>query len=141
MELCATKPKTLADLSKSRLLLREARKGDIADGILEAIRVAEAIPLDKLPRAPKERPHRQGVEGLSDLLRVLLKATAGEAEVAQKLIATSADLDAIATEDTPDVPALRGWRAEVFGKKAQRLKQGEIALSADGDGVKIVDLK
>ena len=82
MELSATKPKSLADLSKSRLLLREARKGDIADGILKSVRLAEEIPADKLPKAPKERPHRQGVEGLSDLLRVLLKATAGEAGVA-----------------------------------------------------------
>ncbi len=140
MELAATRPKNLADLSKSRLLLREARKGEIAEGILQAVRIAEAIPGADLPKAPKERQHKQGAEGLADLLRVLLKARAGEAGVAQKLIATSADLDAIAVEASPKVPALKGWRAEVFGKDALRLKRGEIALSADGDGVRIVDL-
>lgn len=140
MELAATKPKSMSDLSKSRLLLREARKGEIADGILTAVKTAEAIPNADLPKVPKERLQKQGSEGLADLLRVLLKARAGEAGVALKLIATSADLDAIAVQDKPQVAALRGWRADVFGKDALRLKRGEIALSADGDGVKIVDV-
>ncbi|MEM6311590.1 MAG: ribonuclease D, partial [Pseudomonadota bacterium] len=37
IELASLKPKSLSELSRSRLLLRDARKGDIADGILTAI--------------------------------------------------------------------------------------------------------
>ena len=38
------------------------------------------------------------------------------------------------------MPALHGWRLEVFGKDALRLKRGEIALSAAGDTVTVVPL-
>jgi ribonuclease D len=60
--------------------------------------------------------------------------------VAQKLIASSADLDAIAAGER-DLPALRGWRAEVFGADALRLCEGEIALSAKGNASRISDTK
>ena len=64
-------------------------------------------------------------------MRVLLKAKADAAGVAPRLIASAADLDAIATGER-DLPALHGWRAEVFGRDALRLATGEIALSAGG---------
>jgi ribonuclease D len=71
---------------------------------------------------------------LADLLRVLVKSKADTEGVAQKLIATSADLDAIAA-GVRDVPALRGWRKEVFGADALRLCQGEVALAVKGEKV------
>jgi len=76
---------------------------------------------------------------LADLLRVQLKAKAEEAGVAQKLIASAADLDAIAAGER-DAPALRGWRHEVFGADALRLCNGEIALAAQGSQVRVVPL-
>ena len=51
LELAANRPRTAEDLGKSRLLLREARRGDIADGILAAIAAAEALPAAEMPRA------------------------------------------------------------------------------------------
>ena len=74
---------------------------------------------------------------LADLLRVLLKAKSESAGVAQKLIATSSDLDALAAGDR-SVAALKGWRGEVFGRDALRLCRGEIALSAKGGAVRVV---
>ncbi|MGA8688813.1 MAG: ribonuclease D, partial [Methyloceanibacter sp.] len=63
-----------------------------------------------------------------DLLRVLLKATAGRHGVAPKLIATSDELEEIARSDETDVPVLRGWRRKLFGDDALALKRGELAL-------------
>ncbi len=140
LELAANRPRTHEDLGKSRLLLREARRGDVADGILAAIADAEALPPGAGPRLDEPAGRRPGSESLADLLRVLLKAQAEAAGVAQRLVASGADLDAIAGEDAPDVPALRGWRYEMFGRDALRLKRGEIALSADGARVRVVDL-
>ena len=140
LELAANRPRTHEDLGKSRLLLREGRRGDIADGILAAIAAAEALPAAALPRVEEASSRRPGSESLADLLRVLLKAQAEAAGVAQRLVASGADLDAIAGEDAPDVPALRGWRYDLFGRDALRLKRGEIALSADGARVRVVDL-
>jgi ribonuclease D len=140
VELAVNRPKTVEDLGKSRLLLRDARRGDIAEGILAAIDAAAALPPDGVPKPPEPTNRRPGVEALADLLRVLLKARADAEGVAQRLIASGADLDRIAAEAEPDVPALSGWRLEVFGRDALRLKRGEIALSAEGSAVKVVPL-
>ena len=139
VELASNKPKTTEDLGRSRLLLREARKGDIANGILEAVERAGNCPADKLPKPDKSREKLQVNPALADLLRVLLKAKTESAGVAAKLIAPAADLDALAA-GVRDVPALSGWRAEVFGQDALRLCEGKIALAAVGSSVKIVDL-
>ena len=135
IEVASTKPATEADLGRSRLLLREARKGDIANGILAAVKAG--VDSKDLPQAKAEEPGKPGNAALSDLLRVLLKAKADAAGVAPKLIASAAELDAIAQGER-DLPALRGWRAEVFGQDALRLAAGEIALSAKGGSVRVV---
>ena len=135
IELASTKPLTEADLGKSRLLLREARKGDIANGILAAVKAG--IESKDLPQPKGDEPGKPGNAALSDLLRVLLKAKADAAGVAPKLIASSSELDALAT-GSRDLPALQGWRAEVFGRDALRLAAGEIALSAKGGAVRVV---
>jgi len=137
MELASTKPKTHGDLGKSRLLLREARKGDIADGLLAAVAKGLAVKPEDQPSPPKGRDRSGMNPALADLLRVLLKAKAEDAGVASKLIASASDLDDIACGDTSGIWAT-GWRREVFGEDALRLLNGDIALSAQGDKVKIV---
>ncbi|WP_172329337.1 ribonuclease D [Mangrovicoccus sp. HB161399] len=138
LELASTKPKNAGDLSRSRLLLREARKGEIADGILAAVEKGLATPPESVPR--KEEIDKSNVsQALAELLRVLLKAKAEQSGVAQKLIATTAELDAIAAGER-DLMALKGWRRSVFGEDALRLCEGGIALSAQGDTIRIVEL-
>jgi ribonuclease D len=75
-----------------------------------------------------------------ELLKVLLKARAEDAGVASKLIATVADLEKIAGDDDANVGALKGWRRELFGADALRLKRGELALLLDGARVKVVEV-
>ena len=135
IELASTKPLSEADLAKSRLLLRDARRGEIASGILAAVKAG--VEARDLPKPAPEEPGRPGNAALADLLRVLLKAKADAAGVAPRLIASASDLDAIAS-GARDLPALHGWRAEVFGRDALRLAAGEIALSAQGGAVKVV---
>ncbi len=139
LELASTKPSSLDDLGRSRLLLREARRGEIAEGIIAAVKAGLALRPEEHPKPDSDRDQLQVNGALADLLRVLLKAKAQESGVASKLIASSADLDAIAAGER-DVPALHGWRAEAFGDDALRLCQGEIALSAKGSKVKVVSL-
>jgi len=139
VELASTKPRTGADLGGSRLLLREARKGAISEGILQAVAKGVNCPADKHPKTDRSREKLQVNPALADLLRVLLKAKTESAGVAAKLIAPSADLDAIAAGER-DVAALTGWRHEVFGEDALRLCNGEIALAAKGQSVKVVAL-
>jgi ribonuclease D len=132
VELASTKPRNEKDLGRSRLLLREARKGEIADGILKAITAGLEMPADQMPSPDKmSKPGVQVNVALADLLRVLLKAKSENADVAQKLIASATDLDAIASGER-DLPALKGWRREVFGEEALQLCDGKIALAVQG---------
>ena len=134
MEVASTKPKTVADLGKSRLLLREARKGDIAEGLVAAVQKGLATPPEDQPKLPKGRDRSNLNPALADLLRVLLKAKAETSGVAAKLIASSSDLDDIASGYVDGIWAT-GWRREVFGEDALKLLNGDIALSADGPRV------
>ncbi|MBE9638024.1 ribonuclease D [Salipiger mangrovisoli] len=138
-ELASTKPVTLDDLGRSRLLLREARKGPIADGILEAVKAGQEAPKESLPKVDDDRDQLQVNPALADLLRVLLKAKTESSGVASKLIAPAAELDAIAAGQR-DVKALSGWRREVFGADALRLCDGKIALAAKGKSVDVIEL-
>ena len=138
MELAATRPATPDDLSRSRLLLREARRGDIADGILAAVARGAAV---EVPRAARSREddRPQADPAIADLLRVLLKSKSDALGVASKLIATSAELDRIAAGER-DVGTLTGWRREAFGADALRLCTGELALAARSGRIDVVEL-
>jgi ribonuclease D len=139
VELASLKPTNTEELGRARLLLREARRGDIAEGILQAVKAGSACKPEDLPKPDRSRDKLQVNPALADLLRVLLKAKTEQAGVAAKLIAPASDLDAIAG-GLRDVPALSGWRREVFGNDALRLCNGEIALTAKGNDVKVVEV-
>ncbi len=139
MELAATRPRNNDDLNKSRLLLRDARKGQIAEGILYSIKQSDKYTSNDIERQVPKKEKPQGKEGLSELLRVLLKAKAEEFGVAAKLIATSSDLDLIAGGEK-DLNVFTGWRNEVFGHDALRLREGKVALSANGKNVLVVEI-
>ncbi|MEL7115248.1 MAG: ribonuclease D [Pseudomonadota bacterium] len=139
LELASTKPRTSQDLGRSRLLLREARRGDIAEGILASVETALALKRDQLPKVVTAKDNAPVNPALADLLRVLLKAKAESVGVAQKLIATAGDLDGIAAGDRSAL-ALRGWRRELFGEDALRLCEGKIGLAVKGDKVDVIEL-
>ena len=139
LELASTKPTNHEELGHSRLLLREGRRGDIADGILAAVKAGLEMRPEDLPRVEPERDAGQVNPALADLLRVLLKAKSEALGVASRLIASASELDAIAA-GSRDLPALSGWRNEAFGEDALRLCRGEIALTAKGAEVRVIRL-
>ncbi|GAA6175199.1 ribonuclease D [Sulfitobacter pacificus] len=139
VELASLKPTNAEELGRARLLLREARKGEIAEGILAGIAKGVKTRAEDLPKPDRSREKLQVNPALADLLRVLLKAKTEQAGVAAKLIAPASDLDAIAA-GMRDVPALKGWRLEVFGTDALRLCDGKIALTAKGNDVQVVEV-
>ncbi len=139
LELASTRPTSIEELGRSRLLLREGRKPEIAEGILAAIKAGLEMRPEDMPKPDLSREQLQVNPALADLLRVLLKAKSESLGVAARLIASASDLDAIAAGER-DVEALTGWRMEAFGQDALRLCRGEIALSAKGNEVRVVQL-
>ena len=92
------------------------------------------------PPSPGKAEPPPGIGPLIELLRVLLKQRVEDLQVAQKLIASSDDLEAIAADDNAPVPALSGWRREVFGNDALALKHGRLALTAGRNRIELVTL-
>ncbi len=102
------------------------------------MKVGLDLPEEECPSPEKGRDQFRGHETLVALLQALLKLRSDENGVAAQLIANRKELDRIATEDSPDVRALSGWRREIYGKDALALKSGKIALTADGLSVRVV---
>ena len=139
MELASLKPKSFDDLSRSRLLLRDARKGKIAKGILDSIKAAEDLKFEQVNYVTKVPKSLNGNSALSDMLRVLLKAKSEELGVAAKLIANSSDLDSIASGERT-VPALSGWRHQIFGREALELCDGKVGLVLQGKNITTIKI-
>ncbi len=79
------------------------------------------------------RTYTRGVGAVADLLKVVLKLKSEEADVAQRLLASSDEVEAIAADgENADVPALHGWRRQVFGEAALKVRSGELALVVRG---------
>ena len=139
LEVAAVAPETPEALTRVRGLSRGFAEGRSGAGLLAALRAAQALPEDELPKPPRgSADGRKPSPALVALLKVLLAAKGEEHHVASKLLASSDDLERLAAEDAPDVPALHGWRREVFGADAEALKAGRIALSVDGRRVKVL---
>ncbi|HYD27102.1 ribonuclease D [Brevundimonas sp.] len=125
--------------------LRSVPKGFGASRLgVELTAELKRVLADPEAHAPKlERPaHNQPAPpSVVELLKVLLKAKSDNAGVATKLIANVADLEKIALDDEADIDALKGWRRQLFGEDALKLKRGEIALVLNGPRVEVVEIE
>jgi ribonuclease D len=140
LEIAAHAPSTPADLARTRGLGKGFVEGRFGAEVLDVIRHALALPEGEHPEMPPRRETPPGLGPLIDLLRVLLKLRCEEHGVAQKLVADAEDLELIAAEDQADVPALSGWRRELFGADALDLKHGRLALAASGSQIRLIRL-
>ncbi|MDF1747889.1 MAG: ribonuclease D [Alphaproteobacteria bacterium] len=138
LDVAGSTPKTLEDLSRIRGLSRGFAEGKLGKGLLDAVEVALQTPKDDLPVPEKQERLPQGLGPMTDLLKVLLKRNCETAGVATRLVASGDDLEQIAADDNADVPALKGWRKELFGEDALALKKGEIALTGGKSGIDVI---
>ncbi len=122
-------PKSAEDLGRLRTVHDGLARSQRGREIVEAVKRALARPPEELPELPAHEPLPPSALAAADLLRVLLKAVSAEHDVAAKLIANTEDLDRIALDDNADVPALHGWRRELFGEDALALKSGRLAIT------------
>ena len=140
LEIAASAPKTVKSLKNIRGLGRMGDNSSMVKDILQVIEEVATASNEDLEqcRVKKKAPSKSGA--LVELLKVLLKMKSDEHNVAVKLIASTDDLALVAADDNAAVPALHGWRYEVFGQYAKALKEGKIALAAKGNHMKIVDI-
>jgi ribonuclease D len=131
-------PTTTERLASLRSLPRGFERSKWGMEIIEAVKRGLARNPAELPRLEKPR---QGINGSAtvELLKVLLRMASEQHGVAAKVIATVEDLERIALDDRADVPALHGWRREMFGEQAIALKRGRLALAVDRGRVVAVE--
>jgi ribonuclease D len=138
LEIAATAPDTPEALVRARGVTRGFAEGKTGASLLAAIRAARSLPEEALPEAPRGRDGPRPSPALVSLLKVLLAAKCEQHHVAPKLVASSDDIERLATEDAPDIPALHGWRRDVFGADALALKEGRVALGVEGRRIKLL---
>jgi ribonuclease D len=131
-------PTSIERLGHLRSLPKGFERSRWGEQIIEAVKRGLERDSKTLPRLERFRPAANGAATV-ELLKVLLRMTAERHGVAAKVIATIDDLDRIAADDEADVPALKGWRRDLFGEKALALKQGRLALAVDNGRVVTVD--
>ncbi|MEO1136610.1 MAG: ribonuclease D [Pseudomonadota bacterium] len=138
-ELARLRPKDVKALARARSIPSGFERSRAGGAILETIREGAALSAGHLPNVDKSEREKAPAD-VVDLLKVLLKTQCEAFHVAPKLIASSGDIEALALNDKADIPALQGWRREIFGEPALRLKRGEVALKLKKGRVEIIDV-
>ena len=137
-EIAEHRPKSAADFDRMRAVPRGFGNSRAAQELIQALDRAFADPDRPVYKHERLPPLPAGLGPTVELLKVLLRYEADASGVAPRLIASAADVEAIAASDAADVPALRGWRREVFGERALALKHGKLSLKLR-DGKVAVD--
>ncbi len=137
LEIAASSPTSVESLSSTRQLPKSMSEGPTAEAIIEAVETGLALPTGECPELPTHRNHPPGIAPIVDLLRVLLKTKCEAYGVAPKIVATTEELEAMASDDAANVRAQSGWRHALFGEDALRLKHGHMALAISPDNGKI----
>ena len=140
VEIANHAPTTPEALGRTRGLSERMAKGNQGKDIIAAIKLGQSVPDTDLPKPQKRKEIPPGTGPVTDLLKVLLKLKCEEQGVAQKLVANVADIEKIAAfgEDA-DVAALNGWRLELFGRDAMRIRGGELGLAIKGDRLVLLE--
>lgn len=136
-ELARLKPATQAELAGARTMPTGYERSRAAVGILEAVAAGRAIPRAELPELEKPSRRAAPPPDVVELLKVLLKRQSEASGVAARLIASSQDLEDIASGEK-DVGALHGWRRDIFGEAAERLLAGKVALRLKNGAIDII---
>ena len=140
-ELASIKPKSIDEINSMRSLsnglrLKEEIKEEIIDNVLIGISMKE----NDLPKLPKKRKLPHGTNSRVSLLKILLNSVSEKYDVAQKLIASTQDLEDLIADDNADIKTLKGWRYELFGKKALEFKNGKIAIIMNNNNIELKEL-
>jgi ribonuclease D len=135
-ELSSMKPKSINEIMDLRSFSNGLRlKENVINEIQEQILIGLSLKEENLPKLPGKRKLPHGTNSRVSLLKILLNSISEENEVAQKLIASTQDLEDLIADDSADIKTLKGWRYDLFGKKALDFKNGKVAITMEENNV------
>jgi len=128
-EIASQLPVTTETLRELRALPKGYAGSRIGDAILNAVKAGLNVDSVNIPAPADDRNQlTDAASAAAEVLRLVLKIVCETEGIAGKLIAGTSDLEAIAMDDAADVPAMRGWRRQVFGEAALKVKAGELGI-------------
>lgn len=130
-------PTAVEQLAQLRTLSDGFARSARAREIIDVVKRGLAKDMKAVPSVRQGEPLSAEATATLELLKVLLKAAAAKNGVAPRLIADNSDLELIAAQDEPNVPAMHGWRRKLFGDDALALKRGELALTLQNGEVAV----
>lgn len=140
-EIAQQQPKDSEALGRLRTVPKGWERSSAGAQVVEAVVRALDLPRSDMPQPQRHQQAPEGAAAAAELLKVLLKLISDKHGVAAKVIANSEDLDRIAAEgDMAEVPALQGWRRDLFGDVALKLIRGDVALRFVDKKVEAVEL-
>ena len=135
-ELSSMKPQSINEIMGLRSFSNGLRlKENVINEIQEQILIGLSLKEENLPKLPEKRKLPHGTNSRVSLLKILLNSISEENEVAQKLIASTQDLEDLIADDSADIKTLKGWRYDLFGKKALDFKNGKVAITMEENNV------
>ncbi len=141
MEIAHHTPQTIAELNRTRGLGRSFAESAAGAELLDAVTRGCSVPPEQWPEPDIKRELPRRVAPICELLKVLLKMKCDDHDVAQRLVASSADIEAIAAfGEEADVHALKGWRRQVFGEDALKIRNGHYALAVRRGRLTVVEI-
>jgi ribonuclease D len=141
MEIAAHPPSDAESLERIRAVPKGFAASRLGKGLMEAVEEGRhATPPEPIEH-DRPRRRREPSQAAVDLLKTLLRLRAEAIGVAPRLIANADDIERLAAEEDEGVPALHGWRAEVFGNDARALRKGDLAIALEGGEAVVVELE
>ncbi len=131
-EIAIQMPQKPESINELRLVSKGTANSSMGAAILKAV-------AHGLARDPKTIPDFKGrgdemsaaQQAAAEVLKLALKVACETENVAPKLLASAAEIDAVAIDDNANVPLLHGWRREVFGNMALDIKHGKACIGMD----------
>jgi len=137
IDIAIAAPTNVEALARLRTVPQGYERSKTGQDVLACVHKALAADPADYPKPERDRPAANGAGAVVQLLKVLLQSISERHQVAAKMIATVDNLEEIANDDEADVPALKGWRRELFGAAALDLKAGRLALAIEGGRVAV----
>ena len=138
LEVASSRPNNAAQLGRIRGFSEGAAKGTLGSDLLKGIVRGLEVAKEECPQPPKQKETVNASRAAVELLKALLKMRCEQHGVAQKLVAKTSDLVEIAA-GVSTVPALAGWRHDIFGSDALKLMGGTLALSINDGTICVID--
>jgi len=142
MEIAMTMPKDAKALERVRGFQSGQIKKPMGQAMLSAVEKINQADPDTLPKRKKRKQFPANKAGIMEMLKLLLKIDAAHHDITPRRIADNDDLQDIALKGAKaDVPAMEGWRYDIFGSKCVDLMEGRIGLSLKDGDIDVSDIK